>query len=107
MRASPGCRPSSPVTGADTLIGFVDLGPFSVVLAVVLAAAKASLIVMFFVHALYEFKLAPVIIAGGIMWLLGNRLHFPRLSRFRRQVVSNRYLLPGLLAGTAHRASNI
>jgi len=58
------------LTLVTTLIGFVDLGSFSMVLAVVLAAAKASLIVMFFMHALYEFKLVPVIIAGGIMWFL-------------------------------------
>ncbi len=58
------------LTLATTLIGFVDLGPFSMIIAVALAAAKASLIVLFFMHALYEFKLVRVIIAGGIIWFL-------------------------------------
>lgn len=58
------------LTLLTTLIGFVDLGPFSMVLAVGIAIAKASLIVMFFMHALYEFKLVRVIIAGGIIWFL-------------------------------------
>ena len=58
------------LTLGTTLIGFLDLGPFSMVIAVALAAAKASLIVLFFMHALYEFKLVRVIIAAGIVWFL-------------------------------------
>ncbi len=58
------------LTLATTLLGFLDLGPFSMVLAIGLAAAKASLLVLFFMHALYEFKLIRVIIAGGVIWFL-------------------------------------
>lgn len=58
------------LTLLTTLIGFIDLGPFSMVLAVAFAVAKASLIVLFFMHARYEFKLVRVIIAGGIIWFL-------------------------------------
>jgi len=48
----------------------MDLGPFSMVLAVAFAVAKASLIVLFFMHALYEFKLVFAIIGAGVIWLL-------------------------------------
>jgi len=53
------------LTLLTTLIGFVDLGPFSMVLAVAFTVAKASLIVLFFMHALYDFKLVFAIIGAG------------------------------------------
>jgi len=55
---------------ATTLIGFVNLGPFSMVIAVTIAAAKATLIASFFMHALYESKVVRVILSGGIIWFL-------------------------------------
>lgn len=58
------------LTLLTTLISFLDLGPFSMVIAVAIAVAKASLIVLFFMHAFYEFKLVRVIVAGGIIWFL-------------------------------------
>ena len=53
-----------------TLIGFLDLGPFSMVIAVTIAAAKATLIAAFFMHALYESKVVRVILSGGVIWFL-------------------------------------
>ncbi|HEY3455374.1 MAG TPA: cytochrome C oxidase subunit IV family protein [Bryobacteraceae bacterium] len=53
-----------------TLIGFLDLGPFSMGIAIVIATAKACLIVAFFMHARYESKLIRVIIAAGVVWFL-------------------------------------
>ena len=55
---------------ATTLIGFLDLGPFSMVIAVTIATAKAILIASFFMHALYESKVIRVILAGGVIWFL-------------------------------------
>jgi cytochrome c oxidase subunit IV len=55
---------------ATSLIGFVDLGPFSMILAVTFATAKAVLIASFFMHALYESKVVRVILAGGVIWFL-------------------------------------
>ena len=55
---------------ATTLIGLIDLGPFSMVIAIAIAAAKAILVAAFFMHALYESKLIRVILAGGIIWFL-------------------------------------
>jgi cytochrome c oxidase subunit IV len=55
---------------ATTLIGFLDLGPFSMVIAVTIATAKAVLIAAFFMHALYGSKVIRVILAGGVIWFL-------------------------------------
>ena len=55
---------------ATSLISFLDLGPFSMVIAVTIAAAKAILIAAFFMHALYESKVIRVILAGGVIWFL-------------------------------------
>ena len=53
-----------------TLIGMLDLGPFNMVIAVTIAAIKASLIAAFFMQALYENKIVRIIITGGVVWFL-------------------------------------
>ncbi len=58
------------LTLLTTLLGFVDMGPFSMVAAVGIAAIKAALIAAFFMHALFEAKLVRVVIAGGVLWFL-------------------------------------
>jgi cytochrome c oxidase subunit IV len=55
---------------ATTLIGFVDLGPFSMPIAIAIATAKAALIVAFFMQAKHEPRIIQVIIAGGVIWIL-------------------------------------
>jgi cytochrome c oxidase subunit IV len=58
------------LTLITTLIGFVDLGAFTMVIAVAIAAIKAAIIAAIFMHALLEAKLVKVVIAGGIGWFL-------------------------------------
>ena len=58
------------LTLATTLLAYLDMGPFNMVVAITIAVIKATLIVAFFMHALYEFKLVHVIIAGGVLWFL-------------------------------------
>ena len=58
------------LTALTTLLGFVNMGPFNTVVALLLAAVKASLIAAFFMHALYESKLVRVVLAGGVIWFL-------------------------------------
>jgi cytochrome c oxidase subunit 4 len=53
-----------------TLIGFLDLGPFNMVIAITIAAAKASLVAVFFMHALFEGKVVRIVVAGGVIWFL-------------------------------------
>lgn len=53
-----------------TLIGMLDLGPFNMVIAITIAAAKASFIAAFFMQALYEGKIVRIIVTGGVVWFL-------------------------------------
>lgn len=53
-----------------TLLGRLDLGPFSAAVAIAIATAKAALIVIYFMQAKIEPRLIWVIIAGGIIWML-------------------------------------
>lgn len=55
---------------ATTLIGRLDLGPFNMPIAVLIATAKAALIVAFFMQAKHESKLVHVVIAAGVIWFL-------------------------------------
>jgi len=55
---------------ATTLIGLLNLGPFSMAVAILIATAKAALVVAFFMHGKYESKLVRVIIAAGVVWVL-------------------------------------
>ena len=58
------------LTAMTTLLGFVDMGPFSTPVAVALAGAKAALIAGYFMHAFYESRTLRVAMAAGVMWLL-------------------------------------
>jgi cytochrome c oxidase subunit 4 len=58
------------LTLLTTLLGFIDMGHLNMVIALLLALAKASLIAAFFMHALYESKLVRVALAGGVIWFL-------------------------------------
>ena len=59
------------LTGLTTLLGFVDMGAFfNTLVALLIAAVKASPIASFFMHALYESRLVRVVMAGGVIWFL-------------------------------------
>ena len=53
-----------------SLVALVDLGRYSLVIGLIIALMKASLIAAFFMHALYGSKLVRVILAGGMVWFL-------------------------------------
>ncbi len=56
------------LTLATTLFGYLNLGQFSIILAVLFAMMKGGLIVSFFMHAKYEHRVVRVIIVGGGVW---------------------------------------
>ena len=58
------------LTLGTVLIAYLDLGPFSMVIAIAIATIQASLIAGFFMHALYESALVRVVAAGGVVWFL-------------------------------------
>jgi len=57
------------MTLVTSLVAFVDLGPFNTVIALVIATFKASLVVLFFMHARYSPRLTRVVITAGLFWL--------------------------------------
>jgi cytochrome c oxidase subunit 4 len=56
-------------TVATTLVAFVDLGNFSVVVALSIAVGKMLLVALFFMHVRHSTRLTKLVIIGGLMWL--------------------------------------
>ncbi|HEV3056690.1 MAG TPA: cytochrome C oxidase subunit IV family protein [Vicinamibacterales bacterium] len=50
-------------------IAFMDLGPLNIVAALGIAVFKATLVVLFFMHAKYSTKLTWAVVLGSIFWL--------------------------------------
>jgi cytochrome c oxidase subunit 4 len=50
-------------------VAFVDLGPLNVVVAIVIACVKATLVVLFFMHAAYAPRRTRLVILAGIVWM--------------------------------------
>jgi cytochrome c oxidase subunit 4 len=57
------------LTGLTIVAAFVDLGKFNIVVALVIATAKATLVVLFFMHAKYTPRRTQMVIIAGIFWL--------------------------------------
>ena len=58
------------LTGVTVAAAYLNLGPLNVVIMLVIAFLKASLVVLFFMHARYESQLTRVTIVGAVFWLL-------------------------------------
>jgi cytochrome c oxidase subunit IV len=56
-------------TIVTTLVAFVDLGNFSVVVALFIAVCKMLLVALFFMHVRYSNLLTKLVMVGGLMWL--------------------------------------
>ena len=50
-------------------LAYVDLGPFNLPVALLIAAAKGVLIVLFFMHVKYSHRLTWVFAAASLLWL--------------------------------------
>lgn len=57
------------LTVATTAVAFVDLGNFSVVVALAIAVTKMLLVALFFMHVRYSTLLTKLVILGGLLWL--------------------------------------
>jgi cytochrome c oxidase subunit 4 len=57
------------MTATTTAVSGIDLGPWNTVVALGIAVFKASLVVLFFMHARYSPRLTRVVIIGGLFWL--------------------------------------
>jgi cytochrome c oxidase subunit 4 len=50
-------------------IAFFDLGRFNIVAALVIAVFKATLVILFFMHAKYSTRLTRAVVIGSVFWL--------------------------------------
>jgi cytochrome c oxidase subunit 4 len=48
---------------------FLDLGALNTVIMIGIAGAKATLVVLYFMHVRYGSRLIPVVILSGLFWL--------------------------------------
>jgi cytochrome c oxidase subunit 4 len=58
------------LTAVTTLVAFVDLGEFSVVVALAIAVGKMLLVALFFMHVRHRTKLTKLVVLGGLLWLI-------------------------------------
>ncbi|HZU29196.1 MAG TPA: cytochrome C oxidase subunit IV family protein [Bryobacteraceae bacterium] len=57
-------------TGLTYGVALIDLGPWNIVVALMIAFFKMSLVVLFFMHVKQENNLTRLFVAGGFVWLL-------------------------------------
>lgn len=57
------------LTGITVAAAYVALGPFNIVVALGIATLKATLVVLFFMHAKYSGRRTQLVIIAGIFWL--------------------------------------
>ena len=57
------------LTLLTTGVAFIDLGPFNTVVALVIAFAKMSLVVLFFMHLRHSGGLLKIVLLAGFFWL--------------------------------------
>jgi cytochrome c oxidase subunit 4 len=53
-----------------TGVAYVDLGPLSPIIALLIAAAKALLIILYFMHVRYSSRLTWIFAGAGVTWLM-------------------------------------
>lgn len=58
------------LTFVTTAVGMINLGRLNVVVALVIAVVKATLVVLFFMHIYWSTKLTKVVVVSGIAWLV-------------------------------------
>jgi len=57
------------LTGVTVWAATVELGPLNIVVALVIATLKATLVVLDFMHARYSLRRTQLVIVAGIFWL--------------------------------------
>ena len=57
------------LTGVTTAVAFVDLGVMNVVVMLLIAFTKATLVVLYFMHVRFTSRLTQLAAASGFAWL--------------------------------------
>jgi cytochrome c oxidase subunit IV len=71
-------------TGITVAAAYVNLGPFNIVVALGIATTKATLVVLYFMHAKFAPRRTQLVIIAGIFWLI--ILLFMTLSDYATRV---------------------
>jgi cytochrome c oxidase subunit 4 len=56
-------------TAITVAVAFIDLGAMNTVVALAIAAFKATLVVLFFMHVKYSPRITWLIVLGSLFWL--------------------------------------
>jgi cytochrome c oxidase subunit 4 len=72
------------LTGLTVGAAFVNLGRFNIVVALLIATVKATLVVLIFMHAKYAPERTKLVIIAGVFWLA--LLLFMTLSDYASRV---------------------
>jgi cytochrome c oxidase subunit IV len=57
------------LTAVTYSVATINLGPFNIVIALTIATCKATLVVLYFMHARYSPRRTQLVIVSGIFWL--------------------------------------
>ena len=57
------------LTALTTRVAYIDLGAFSVVVALAIAVCKMLLVALFFMHVRHSTRLTRLVLVGGLLWL--------------------------------------
>ena len=57
------------LTGTTSAVSYVDLGPWNIVVALLIAVTKASLVVWVFMGVRYTTTLTKLFVVAGLVWL--------------------------------------
>jgi cytochrome c oxidase subunit IV len=57
------------LTALTVVAAYINLGQFNIVVALAIATVKATLVVLFFMHAKYAPRRTQLVIIAGIFWL--------------------------------------
>jgi cytochrome c oxidase subunit 4 len=57
------------LTLVTVMVASIDLGPYNMVVAMLIACAKATCVALYFMHLRYDFKLYVVVFLGAIVFL--------------------------------------
>ncbi|MFN0152637.1 MAG: cytochrome C oxidase subunit IV family protein [bacterium] len=58
------------LTAVTVWVAFLDLGPLNTFVALAIAALKATLVILFFMHVKYSTRLTKLVVVSGFVWLL-------------------------------------
>ena len=57
------------LTVTTTVVATIDLGPLNIVIALLIAMSKASLVVLFFMHLKWSTRLTRIVAVAALFWL--------------------------------------